>query len=732
MRLKGYLFLLLGLFCVQSGFAQKKSEYTTSRILILLDRSSSMIQAWSGGKSKSKAADQLILKLMDSIYAINPDVEFSLRVFGHQYTVPEQNCHDTKNEVPFQKDNRTRMAYRLEDIKPLGVTSIAYSLQEAAEHDLVDEANNAYSILLITDGGESCGGDICEVMKRLVNNKIFFKPYIISLEDFAPLKATYACMGNYLQVLKDGDITPAIGVIVDAFKPVLRIKTKDFKELQTIAANAPSVLKVNVPVTPPPPPPPPPPVAPSKPPASYIAGINPRDLNLFNANPESSRKLFKSTVPKFEPIKVEEDAPPAPIIVEQPVRPAAENISSLRTTKLKKAAIAEPVAIAVHTVNVPRYEPLIIEEVPERQAPQKISRISLASLRSAQVDAPKLSRAKLTTEAPMPPLVLMVEPAVAPKVVDKITKINPLRLHQFGIIWVVEEHSFPTRPVPPLPPLKIDIPAIKIAPKKTISIKEPEGKTLDYITDRSEAKETTLEVFLTDGRGKFYETTPQILLLDVVTGNPVKRFYRTVDPNGNPDPQTGIPPGTYNLTFSESRGLFVRNVTVEVNQKNKITVKVPNASLSFEYGDNHGRPVSEFVATVIERNKPNGKIRNQKGTEKLEYEPGNYHVIINTFPQEVRNIDLDFSEKVIDIPQQGFANFSAEAGITSLTLYQRLGDKFLAFHTFATIDPSLSHLQMYPGEYQAHYRKGPGGPSASEKVIPFIIRSTQDTKIELK
>ncbi len=247
MRFAGFLIFLLFIFCDHASFAQRQGELTQSRILILLDESSSMLQTWPSGKPKYKAADELILRIMDSIYAVNNQVEFSLRVFGHQHTVAENNCYDTKNEVAFSKDNRTQMAYRLDDITPLGVTPIAYSLEQAAEHDLLDEQHNAYSIILLTDGGESCGGDLCDVMKKLLKSKVYFKPYIVSLENDATLKTTYSCMGDYLHVTKDDDIPKAVGTIVEAFRPIIKITPAEYKQMQTIAANAPSILKVNIP-----------------------------------------------------------------------------------------------------------------------------------------------------------------------------------------------------------------------------------------------------------------------------------------------------------------------------------------------------------------------------------------------------------------------------------------------------------------------------------------------------
>ena len=133
MRFRVLLVGLLVLLFAAGAHAQAKSDLMQSRILILLDESSSMIQPWSGDKEKYKAAREIILRIMDSVYAFNSDVEFSLRVFGHQYTVKENNCYDTKNEVGFTKSNRTQMEMRLSDIRPLGVTPIAYALTQAAD-----------------------------------------------------------------------------------------------------------------------------------------------------------------------------------------------------------------------------------------------------------------------------------------------------------------------------------------------------------------------------------------------------------------------------------------------------------------------------------------------------------------------------------------------------------------------------------------------------------------------
>ena len=159
-------------------------------------------------------------------------------------------------------------------------------------------------------------------------------------------------------------------------------------------------------------------------------------------------------------------------------------------------------------------------------------------------------------------------------------------------------------------------------------------------------------------------------------------------------------------------------------------VKVKNVSLSFYYFGAPDRPVKEFQARVIERDKPNGRIQDQKCTAALEYEPGNYHIMISTFPQDTRNVDLDLDdETAIGILQPGFAKFTSDLK-TSVTLWCQDGDRFKPFHTLDLNDPASQHLQIQPGKYQAHYHKGPAG-SANDKVVSFIIKATEVTEVQI-
>jgi|GEM_PF-2645792 len=160
--MKKYLLCLSLLFSTVLTFADSLKG---RRVLFLLDGSSSMSVPYANGQTRFQKAAATILSIMDSISAKEKNVEFALRVYGHQHPAQEKNCFDSKMEVPFSKDNRAQMELRLESLKPIGISPLTFSLRQISENDLAGEFQ--YSIIIIADGGESCGGNICVAAEGL-------------------------------------------------------------------------------------------------------------------------------------------------------------------------------------------------------------------------------------------------------------------------------------------------------------------------------------------------------------------------------------------------------------------------------------------------------------------------------------------------------------------------------------------------------------------------------------
>lgn len=635
-----------------------QEQMKQQRILLLLDGSSSMLQPWEGNQNRFQTASKIITTLIDSVYQVNDQVEFGLRVYGHQSPAQNNNCFDSKREVMFSKNNLTQMGLRLESLRPAGVSPIAYSLKEAVINDMVDTRSYNYSLILVTDGGESCNGNICEIVKMLVEAKINFKPYIISLVDNAPLKDQYDCMGTYLMATRQADIPATVNRIVNDYRPLLTMTAATQKLLQTTAASVPSVLKAEIPkftvtteteVKPTPKPTPrptPPPVVVSKP--------------------------VEAPKPKPTPPPVVEQPKPTVIKVQEQPKPLPkETMAGISNSRPKLLSVITEV-IAINAARVPAYT-----------VPPQLLVVETNSI-------PTSAATTVAVNTTPPPAVKTVTPPPAPK----------------------------PKPTPP--------PAPKPKPAETNKPKEAK-----FNVQREEAQETTLEIYFTDGKGKFYETTPQIILKNPKTGAQAHKFYRTVNPQGNPDPQK-IAVGTYDLTVAGKSNMLVRNIEVKENNKNKYIIQVNRASLRFEYEDYPNEPVAEFMAKV-KKNFEIGPEHRQACTEEVQYEPGNYHIQINTLPIEHKSVDLDFdTETIIRIRKPGFVQFTNTNDLGKTVLYYQLGDKFVPFYELQINgDLERQMVRLQHGVYRIGYKPFANAPSSSMKHMEFFIRSTETTNVLL-
>lgn len=617
------LFLLLGV--TQFAHAQSPlQDEKEPRILILLDGSSSMLQQWTDDEQRFSVASRIITGLMDSIYSVNDQVEFALRVYGHQNHAADKNCYDTKREVMFSKNNLTQMSLRLAALHPLGVSPIALSLEQAAINDLVNLKKYKYSLILITDGGESCGGNICAVVQELLDKKIEFKPYILSLVDYAPLQKQYDCLGNYLLVTKENDIPDAVGKIVRAYRTSTFIEPAPTPQqiLQKTTIAPPSALKVTMP------------------------------------------KVTMTSDGK--PAKPDIDTIPAPVTTPKPVD----------TTPIVKKV--EPVTPPTKKSNI------VVNDTPEPPTPKQedtvvITLADTVSTPVAQVKPPEPKR-------PTQPVYTKIEPTPAPKGLTNTT----------------------VKDTPP-------------APKK-----------VDYRIERVEAKETTVKIYFTNGRGKFYESAPDVVLSDPRTGKEVTKFQRTVDAVGNPRPQNVVS-GTYNLTIPGKDNFIIENLEVRADQENKFLITVNQASLRFEYDDPKNKAVVEYAARVNKALRRSTPVV-QECTQELQYDPGNYHIELNTLPKKQFNVDLEFDAIVtIRIKRPGYLQIDNTNNLGTVELFYQLGDRFAPFYRMKINgNVSAQKLRLMPGPYKVVFFENAGKPNARKKMKDFFIKSDTITELYLQ
>lgn len=215
MRLKKGFIALFLCFLGLSVYGQRgeKKRYETTRILFVFDGSQSMFARWESD-AKITIAQRLLGSMLDSLEAIqSKHFEIALRVYGHQSPVPPQDCNDTRLEVPFGPDNIPNIKKRLERIVPRGTTPIARSLEKSAD-DFPEDPNARNIIILITDGVEACDEDPCAVSRRLQQNGVVLKPFVIGVGANTQFKDAFTCVGNYYDASDEETFKKVLGIVI--------------------------------------------------------------------------------------------------------------------------------------------------------------------------------------------------------------------------------------------------------------------------------------------------------------------------------------------------------------------------------------------------------------------------------------------------------------------------------------------------------------------------------------
>ncbi|MFO7723875.1 MAG: VWA domain-containing protein [Bacteroidales bacterium] len=203
--------LLLGLISASYGQQGGRNQQPEpiNRVLFVFDASNSMYALWQSDR-KINIAKKLLSELLDSL-AGTPNVEFALRVYGHQKSFPPQDCDDTRLEVPFGPSNTDKIKRKLNTIVPKGTTPIARSLEECV-NDFPGGTNSRNIVVLITDGIEECGGDPCAVSRKLQQNGIILKPFVIGVgRDF---RTDFECVGTYFDASSELAFRSALNVVI--------------------------------------------------------------------------------------------------------------------------------------------------------------------------------------------------------------------------------------------------------------------------------------------------------------------------------------------------------------------------------------------------------------------------------------------------------------------------------------------------------------------------------------
>ncbi|MCF7991290.1 MAG: SUMF1/EgtB/PvdO family nonheme iron enzyme [Thiohalocapsa sp.] len=127
------------------------------RYMLVLDASNSM---WGQieGRSKMDLAREVIGDLARDWPTDRP---MGLVAYGHR----DKRCSDIETLVPAETFDADRFVGSIDALRPRGRTPLTASLRHAAE--ALDYRNQPATLIVVSDGVESCGEDPCALMRQL-------------------------------------------------------------------------------------------------------------------------------------------------------------------------------------------------------------------------------------------------------------------------------------------------------------------------------------------------------------------------------------------------------------------------------------------------------------------------------------------------------------------------------------------------------------------------------------
>ncbi|HRQ11259.1 MAG TPA: VWA domain-containing protein, partial [Trueperaceae bacterium] len=185
---------------------------------IVFDASGSMGKELPSGEQRITAAKRALTQLVNEV--LPEETPFALRAFGH---IKPSSC-ETRLDLPLAPLDRAKAAAVVQAIEPklLSQTPIADSLL-AVKDDLA-QAGGARTVILITDGEESCGGDPAAAVRELrASGPVDFAIVSLGLEPeaLAVFQALAADVGaTYVDV---GSFEALADAVAEALNPAFEV-----------------------------------------------------------------------------------------------------------------------------------------------------------------------------------------------------------------------------------------------------------------------------------------------------------------------------------------------------------------------------------------------------------------------------------------------------------------------------------------------------------------------------
>ncbi|MGB3812308.1 MAG: VWA domain-containing protein [Shinella sp.] len=206
MRLKAVFMLVAGLLAATEGIAADKT-------MIVLDASGSM---WGqiGGRSKIEIARETLGTVLKSVPS---GTELGLMVYGHR---EKGSCNDIELAVPPGAGTQDTITAFVNGLNPKGKTPLTQSVEQAA--DILKYTEEKATVVLVTDGLETCEADPCALASALESKGVDFTTHVVGFGLTEEEGKQVACLaentgGKYFQAADAPQLVAALTeTVVDA------------------------------------------------------------------------------------------------------------------------------------------------------------------------------------------------------------------------------------------------------------------------------------------------------------------------------------------------------------------------------------------------------------------------------------------------------------------------------------------------------------------------------------
>lgn len=181
------LVFLLILAFTGAAIPAHAADNTKRQTIIVLDASGSM---WGqvDGKAKIDVARGVIKELLDSW---DTNVQLGITAYGHR---TKGDCKDIESVYPVGMLNKAAALNVVNAIKPKGMTPLSLAVKTAA--DELKYTENKATVILLSDGKETCELDPCALGKSLEEKGVDFTAHVIGFDVAKAEQAGLKCLAE--------------------------------------------------------------------------------------------------------------------------------------------------------------------------------------------------------------------------------------------------------------------------------------------------------------------------------------------------------------------------------------------------------------------------------------------------------------------------------------------------------------------------------------------------------